>query len=247
MLPLAAIGLGLGGAQAIGGAIKTFLADKESKKLLKQRMDNPYKTPKQIFDMERIAQFDAQSGYGQKTLSYLTDNAERGFSSSSGNALRLGADPNTIAALNDQYMNQIMKIGSEDQLLSFQKFDRLLGAKNTVANSLDAEFAWKDNILKDMMQNSASKAAAGNKMMTSGINTAISSLAANDTANLWNSSLPKPQQPGYVSPLTPPPQTSTADGLYPQLNTVLTRRDMPTGMNLQDFMNRRGRLDSTFL
>jgi len=92
------------------------------------------------------------------------------LASSVGAATRLGADPNVIASLNDQYMNDIFKIGSENSLAQFNKFNNFLNAKNQLASSKDAEFFWQDNLRKDQSQAASASLQAAQNTFNSGLN-----------------------------------------------------------------------------
>lgn len=95
------IGAGAGLLQTAIGAIGQGKANKQLKKLFKQRKS--YETPSDIFDVLNSTQNRAQSGYDPQTLDFLTNSADRAFATQTGTALRLGADPNTIAGLDDKY------------------------------------------------------------------------------------------------------------------------------------------------
>jgi hypothetical protein len=173
------IGAGAGLIQTVIGAIGQGKANKQLKKLFKQR--TAYSTPSEIFDVLNSTQYNAQSGYDPQTLDFLTSQADRGFATQTGTALRLGADPNTISGLDDKYLQDIMRIGSDNATLQLQNFDKFLNAKTLVAENKTAEWQSREDLLKDQIQAVAGKAAAGAQNVNSGINTVVqagSNLAA---------------------------------------------------------------------
>lgn len=165
------IGAGAGLIQTVIGAIGQGKANKQLKKLFKQR--TTYETPAEVFDILNSTQYRAQSGYDPQTLDFLTNSADRGFATQTGTALRLGADPNTISGLDDKYLQDIMRIGSDNATLQLQNFDKFLNAKSLVAENKTAEWQSREDLLKDQMQAVAGKAAAGAQNVNSGINTVV--------------------------------------------------------------------------
>lgn len=185
-MPVTAALIGVGGGllQAIFGAGQQKKANKQLKKLFAQR--TPFQTPKEVFDVLNSTQYNAQSGYGAQTMDYLTNQADRGLASSTGTALRLGADPNVIAGLDDQYLQDIMKIGSNNSLLQLQNFDKFLNAKQLVAANKEAEWQSKEDILKDQMAMYGLKAQAGSTNVNSGFNLALTGLTNYAASTLYN-------------------------------------------------------------
>lgn len=179
----------LGGAQTLIGLGEKIIGNAKLKKLFKQR--KAYETPSEIFDILNSTEFRAQSGFDSETLGYLTGKAEKGFATSVGAATRLGADPNTLSGLNDEYMQDIMRIGSDNAMLQLQNFDKFLGAKKMVADSKDAEWQSKENLIKDQMQAAGMQGAAGTQDMSSGLNLLLSSLTSGQQAKLWQDFLDK--------------------------------------------------------
>lgn len=175
-LPLALIPLIAGGAQSIIGAIGQGKANKQLNRLFKQRQ--AYQTPQEIFDIVNMTANNAQTGLGAETLDYLTGQADRGLSSSLDAATRLGADPNQLSGLLDSYFQDIFKIGNENELAKMKKFDSLISANQLLAQNKDAEWASRENILKDQMQATGAKAAAGLQNVQSGVNLGLNALTA---------------------------------------------------------------------
>lgn len=170
-------------AQVIGGAISANKGNKQLNKLFAQR--KTFKTPSDIFDILNATQSNAGTGFSADTLSYLTNQADRSFATNTGTALRLGADPNTISGLDDQYLQSIMKIGSDNSLLQLQNFDKFLNAKEMVAQNKVAEYTSQEDLLKDKMAAVAGQVNAANQNISSGINLVTATTAAAGSGNLY--------------------------------------------------------------
>jgi len=202
-MPVTASLVGAGGGilQTIIGAIGQGKANRQLKKLFKQR--KTFETPSEVFDILNSTQYNAQSGYDPNTLDFLTNSADRAFATNTGTALRLGADPNAISGLDDKYLQDIMRIGSDNATLQLQNFDKFLNAKTLVATNKEAEFQSQQDLLKDQMAMYGQKAAAGAQNVNSGINTLVQA-----GSNLAASTLFKPTKTpvatsGNASTLTP--------------------------------------------
>lgn len=178
------ISAGAGLVQTAVGAIGQGKANKKLDRLFKQRKS--FETPKEIFDILQATQFNAQSGFGSQTLDFLTNQADRSFATSTGTALRLGADPNVISQLDDQYLQNIFKIGSDDAMLRFQNFDKFLNAKQLVAANKEAEWASQQDILKDQMAAAGMQAQAGAQNVSSGLNLTSQALSNWASAALYD-------------------------------------------------------------
>lgn len=183
----------LGGAQTLIGLGEKIIGNAKLKKLFKQRKS--FETPSEIFDILNSTEYRAQSGFDPETLGFLTGKAEKGFATSVGAATRLGADPNILSGLNDEYMNDIMKIGSDNAMLQLQNFDKFLGAKELVAKNKEAEWQSKENLIKDQMQAAGMQGAAGTQDLSSGLNLLFSSLTSSQQAKLWQDFLDKQNKP----------------------------------------------------
>lgn len=177
------IGAGAGLIQTVIGAIGQGKANKKLKKLFKQRSE--FQTPQEVFDILNSTQYNAQSGYDPQTLDFLTNSADRSFATQTGTALRLGADPNMVAGLDDRYLQDIMRIGSDNATLQLQNFDKFLNAKQLVATNKEAEWQSKENLIKDQMQAITGQAAAGAQNVNSGFNLLTQGIANYGTAQLY--------------------------------------------------------------
>lgn len=176
-----------GGAGLLQGAIgigQTSKANRRLNKLFKQR--RAFETPAEIFEILQMTQNNAQTGFGAETLDYLTDQADRGLSSSLGAATRIGADPNQLSGILDGYFQDIFKIGSQNELERMKKFDALINATQLVAANSEAEWASQENILKDQMQAASGTLAAGQQNLQSGINLGVNALTTLAAKGLYD-------------------------------------------------------------
>lgn len=199
----AGVNLAVGGLQALFNAGKEKRANKELKRLFSQR--KAFQTPEEIFDILNLTQFNAAQGFSDDTMSYLTGQAGAGLSAGLGTAARLGADPNQMAGIIDDYYQDIFKVGAESDLVKMKKFDSFTNALNMVAENEAAEWQSQDNLIKDQMQAVATRVGAANQGQQSGLNLALSSLAALATNNLYKTNTPNaPEIMASTVPATVP-------------------------------------------
>lgn len=194
----------IGIGQTIGGFIQTSRANKNLNKLFKRR--RAYQTPDEIFDILNMATSNASAGYSPETLDYLTSGANTALSASLGTASRLGADPNALGGLLDQYSRDIFKIGGENELVKMRKFDGVMNAMQLVAQNKEAEQISRDNLIKDQMQAEAQKLAAGNQNIQSGLNLITNSASSAATSGLYGNNT------SFGSNTVTPPISSTLSG-----------------------------------
>lgn len=215
----AAISAGAGILQSAIGAIQQGSANKKLKKLFKQR--KTFETPAEIFDILNATQYNAQSGYDAETLDYLTNQADRSFATNTGTALRLGADPNVIAGLDDKYLQDIMGIGSNNAMLQLQNFDKFLNAKQLVATNKEAEYQSEQDLLKDQMAMYGLKAQAGSQNINSGVNLITNGLSNYGASQLYKDYLDKigkTQPNNTVLPFYEPGRYTPGSGIYADPN-----------------------------
>lgn len=180
----AILGSVTGLAQTVGGFIQAGRANKDLKKLFKQR--KAYETPAEIFEILQMTQNNAQSGFGAETMDFLTGQADRGLSASLGTAARLGADPNALGGILDSYYQDIFKIGGENELLKMKKFDSLTNALQLVSQNKEAEQISADNLIKDQMAAAAARLGKGEQNISSGAGLLLNSATAFETNSLYN-------------------------------------------------------------
>jgi hypothetical protein len=113
-------------------------------------------------------------GFSPETLSYITGQVDRGFSSSVNAATMLGGNPNDLSAILDQKIQASFKIGAENQLENMKNFDRYLMTQQLVADNLAAEQKSQQDMVKDEIQAAAAKKKDGMQNVVGGINAGIS-------------------------------------------------------------------------
>lgn len=189
--------LAVGAYQSAKGASNQKKAEKRSEELFKNRKQ--YETPAEILDIFNQAQYNAQTGFSNTTLSYLTSQANGALAGSLDTAKQLGADPNSISGLLDQSFQNIFKIGSENDMLKMKKFDNLLNATQMVAQGKDAEYVSGQNLIKDQMAVQFQKGQQAQIDRQSGLNLIINGASAVATSGLFKTDTPKPYKSAYTT------------------------------------------------
>lgn len=215
-------GLAIAGIQGVAGAVQSIAANQKLKKLFKER--KAYKTQQETYDIKNATAYNQQTGYGADTLNFLQNQGERGLSNGLNTLLQLNGDANMVSGLQDNFMQEMRKIGADDSMLQMRKFDQFLAATDSLAKSKDAEFQSADNLIKDQMQMYAQKAQAGQKNIQSALNLGLSSLAGAETQNLLKSSLTLPQGTENLNELaktTAPSLQFNAPSLSTDLKTTV--------------------------
>lgn len=174
----------LAAAQVAMGIIQAVSAAKKAKKLAARR--TAYQTPDEI--MKILNASLSQAGGDTITRDFETDQIDRTFSQITGNATRLGADPNDLSALFDQKIKGLMKVGQEFHASNMESFSKILSAYNLVAENKVAEWRSKEDILKDKLQAAGAEKAAGVQNIGSGANAFISLIASSKTSDLYKKS-----------------------------------------------------------
>lgn len=168
-------------AQAAIGLVQTISGNAKAKKLLAQR--TAYKTPEEIFKMLNLTLSGAPGD--TITRDFQTDQIDRTFSQITGNATRLGADPNDLSALFDQKMNSIMKVGQQFHASNMEAMSKVLSAYDVVAANKSAEWSSQQDIIKDKLQAASAEKAAGIQNIGSAVNAGISLSASAKTSDLY--------------------------------------------------------------
>lgn len=180
MMMMGAAKSAIGGIQSIAGAIA-------GKKAMKER--KPFETPEEVYENVALSQNLAQGGFDAKTLKYLNQNIDRNTSASLETATRLGGSPNSTNNILDTSIQSILGLGSENAERQFRNFDRFIGEKKALAQSLAAEWQSKDNMLKDKLQAAGQNVQNGVQNFMGGINTMGSASAMDEQAKLYKEQL----------------------------------------------------------
>lgn len=171
----------LGAAQTIAGLIGGIGANNKIKDVIAQR--KAYQTPEEIFQILNATQSAAQGD--SATRDFQTGQIDRAFSGAIGTAELLGGDPNSLSALFDARVNNLLKVGEQFHASNMESFGNYLKALNTVADNKAAEQISQDNLLKDQIQALAQQKQDATKNVGSGVNAITGALAADATMDLY--------------------------------------------------------------
>lgn len=166
----------LGAGQAVGGSIR-------AKKLGKQL--TAFHTPDEAYKLLNATESLASQGYDAFTLNYLTNNVNKSTAANLGAAMRLGADPNDLSAILGQNIDSIMKIGAENHDKNMANFSRYLSALDMIGQNKEAEWASRQNMIKDKIAQATGDKAQGMQNVQNGLNLAASAYSADQTNDLY--------------------------------------------------------------
>jgi hypothetical protein len=214
MAVAAAAGLALGAVKTGIGIVEKIASKSKLKKLRRKR--KAFETEDEVYDIRNATQSMASSGYDPATLNYLTNQIDRGFSSSVGAATRMGGDPNSLASLFDQKIQSIMKVGAENAALNMQNFSRYLSALDLVSKNKEAEWASEQGFIKDDMQAAAVDVSNAQKEINAGINLGLGSLSSMEAEKLYKE---ERRMTGQGS--QPPVTKKEMDALAPYLSILM--------------------------
>ena len=208
----AAIAAAYGIYQVAHGAHQKNLA----KKAAAANQRPAYNIPQYNYDNLSLAESRAGTGLDASSKQYLTDNADRGLSTSLNTILRGGGDANSASSLYDTYLNNLGQVGLMDNQARVANMASLVNQRNRMSDLQDK--AWMINTYgpyADKQQQIAQQKAYGQAQEDKGIGTIAS--AAESGFNAYNNSQDVNnlgQQKngrasnGYIAPLpTSGPQT----------------------------------------
>lgn len=188
----------LGLAQTVVGGVQAIAGAGRSQRLRQQR--RAYQTPEEINQILQLTENLSQQGYDPATLQYLTDQTDRSYNKALGVAERLGADPNVLAGLFDQKVNDVMRIGAENHERNMANIGKYLGALDTVAANKAAEQKSQQDIIKDELQAAGANQQAGFQNIIGGINTGLAGYNYEGIKKLFTTNQTIPQLPGFSTP-----------------------------------------------
>lgn len=142
-----------------------------------------YKTPDEIFKILNLSL--SAAGGDTITRDFQTNQLDRMFGGITGNAMRLGADPNDLSALFEQKINGLMKVGQQFHASNMEAMSKVLAAYDIVSQNKVAEWRSREDILKDKIQAAAMEKQAGIKNIGSSANAFISLVGAAGTSGLY--------------------------------------------------------------
>lgn len=201
------------------GGIKSSNAKKDEKRALAKI--EPYKTPKEVYDVLNATQNNAQSGFDPATLDYLTNQTDNAFAGSLSTAEKLGADPNALSAIFGQKINGIMQIGAQNHQIQMSNFSAYLNAQNAVGANSAAEQKSQQDLLKNELQRIANEKALATQQISSSLNTGVSAYSNYKIAQLYANK--------DVATNTYTPQTTNTTGYLPPLASQTFRQ---TGLQI---------------
>jgi hypothetical protein len=186
-LPLLAIA---GAVAAVAGLAKSYVGARQANKAAKLAAQNTrpeFDIADEYFTNQTIAQNQAQSGLGQDTLDYYTNQAGRGFTQGTDAILQTGGGPNAIAGLYDRYQQGIAGIGVANAQARNQNINNLMSRNADIA--AQRTMAWSLNKYepyKDTARTAANLQAQGTQNIFNGISQFGSSLGTMSQAGLFS-------------------------------------------------------------
>jgi hypothetical protein len=152
-IPLLAIGAGI---VAAAGLAKSYVGARQANQAAKLAAANSrpnFDISKEYYTNQQLAQNQAQSGLGQESLDYYTNQAARGLTNSTDALLQTGAGANSIAGLYDRYQSGIGGIAAADAQAKRQNINNLMARNADIAGqesmqwSLNKYEPYKDTAL----------------------------------------------------------------------------------------------------
>lgn len=172
----------VGGVIQAGYGIYKDIRDKKvQKSLLSQEI--PFQTSQQVFDILNATLNNAQGDTA--TRNYETGQVNQALSNSLGVATKLGANPNDLSGLFQQSLNGIMQVGEQYHQSNTQAFSNILNAYKLVSDNKDAEYASKQNMIKDKLAAAGVNLQSDTQNISGGFNAVLAATSAKQTANLF--------------------------------------------------------------
>ena len=171
----------IAGVQAAAGIYQIFKGEANAKKYGK--MAKAFQTPEEVYKAFMATQ--SMQGGDTATRDFGVGQIDRAFSQSLGVAQRLGADPNYLSEMFGAKVNNLIKVGQEFHASNMEQFSKLMAAYGAIAEGKAAEWASKDAILKNKLQQAGADQAAGMANIGSAANAFISMSAANRQSKLF--------------------------------------------------------------
>lgn len=149
-LPILAI---VGAVTAAAGLAKSYIGARQANKAAKMAASNTrpdFDISEEYYTNQALAQNQAQSGLGQETLDYYSNQAQRGLTNSTDALLQTGGGPNAVGGLYDRYQQSIGSIAAANSQAQRQNISALmdrnaqLAEQNTMKWSLDKYEPYKD-------------------------------------------------------------------------------------------------------
>lgn len=174
-------GAALSALQTGWGIYQDIKSQKKINSLLTQ--ETPFQTSQQIYDILNATLNQAQGD--TITRNFETNQVNQNLSDSIGAATRLGADPNVLSSIFQNSVNGIMKVGEDFHQSNTAAFSNVLNAFKLLADNKDAEYASKQDILKDKLAAAGANLQTGTQNISGGLSGILSSLSSKATGDLF--------------------------------------------------------------
>lgn len=179
--PIAAVNDALAAVQTGIGIVKSIGAKKRINNLIDQL--TPYTTPDSFYQGFNLTESRAQGD--TVTRQYQTNALDNTFASYLSSATNLGADPNALSAAFGQKIQGMMQIGEQFHQSNTEAFSAMLQGYNALAQNKTAEWASKNNRIKDKIQAENANFKTANDNINNGLNSLQSSLSAQQIADMF--------------------------------------------------------------
>lgn len=171
-------------AAALQGGVGVFQTIKGISNAKKYgQMAKGFTTPEEVIKSLQAVQ--SQQGGDTITRDFEVGQIDRAFSQSLGVAERLGADPNYLSEMFGAKVNSLIKVGQEFHASNMEQFSKLMAAYAAVAEGKSAEWASRDAILKNKLQQAAGDQSSGLANIGSMTNALLSIGASKDMMDLY--------------------------------------------------------------
>lgn len=188
-IPLLAIGAGI---VAAAGLAKSYIGARQANKAAKMAANNTrpnFDIADEYYTNQSLAQNQAQSGLGQDSLDYYSDQASRGLTQSTDALLQAGGNPNAVAGLYDRYQQGIGGIAAANSQAKRQNLQSLMAANSDLAAQKTMQWSLdKYEPYKDTARTASALQAQGTENIFNGISQTGSAIGTMGQAGLFKSS-----------------------------------------------------------
>lgn len=215
-LPILAI---VGAVTAAAGLAKSYIGARQANKAAKMAAANTrpdFDIADEYYTNQALAQNQAQSGLGQQSLDYYSDQAARGLTSSTDALLQTGGGPNAVGGLYDRYQQGVGSIAAANAQAQRQNISSLMDRNAQLAEQRTMQWSLnKYEPYKDTARTASALQAQGTQNIFNGISQAGSGAAAVAQSGYFSGN--NAGSFGYANPQNNP---DTAIGTVRQSATV---------------------------
>lgn len=189
------VGAGGGGGLGIGADLNEAISAVQTgvnlvnsigaKKRLNKLIDqlSTYTTPDAFYQGLNLTENKAQGD--TITRDYQTNILDNMFGDYLSGAVKLGADPNELSAAFGQKIQGLMQVGEQFHQSNTEAFSAMLNGFNALAENKTAEWASKNNRIKDKIQAENANFKSATEGMNNGINSLMSTISDQQLAKLY--------------------------------------------------------------